>query len=353
MAIDVLRLWNMRCFADAEFQPDDAITLVCGPNGSGKSSLLESISLFSTLSSVRAGHLSMLIRHDSDEGGVRLEPDSGSLLEIRIKQGRAYLKAGGSGITSRDFLGRSKCVLFGPEDLDLVRGEPELRRRALDDLLVQLRPAYRNIRQEFERALRQRNAALRQQRGGDAAVYNAPLAASAAQVLSSRRRVVDDLSGHAADLYDDLSGKGKMSMRYKNSSDDPGLDGPELEAHLLATYESNLPVELERGTTRVGPHRDDLELYIDGHAARGYASRGEQRSVALALRLSELRLLPDAILLLDDVTSELDADRRRRVFKVAEGSQVVVTATEPDAVPDGIGIGALWTVNEGVLRAAG
>ncbi|HVL81001.1 MAG TPA: DNA replication and repair protein RecF [Actinomycetota bacterium] len=352
MAIDLLRLHNVRNYAGGEFRPDPSTTVVWGPNGSGKSTLLEAIGLFSTLGSPRTAQLSALVSHGESEGGVRLETTDATPLEVRIRAGRALLRAGGSGVHAKDFLGRFRAVLFGPEDLDMVRGEPELRRRALDDLLVQARPAHRAAKQAYDRALRQRNAALRNGHEQQARVYHAPLAAAAAQVVDARRRVVASLEPLSVSLYDELAGAGRLVIRYRCTADDQGLEGEALVDHLLAAYDRDLPVELERGMTRIGPHRDDLDLELDGHPARAFASRGEQRTVALALRLAELRLLSGSVLLLDDVMSELDPDRRRRVFKAVGGAQTIVTATEAEAIPEGVGVAATWTVQDGVLRAA-
>jgi DNA replication and repair protein RecF len=324
MRIAVLRLWDLRIYPQAEFTPGPGTTLVIGGNGAGKSTLLEAAGLFSTLSSTRAGSLKMLVRDGCEEGGTRLETMEGSSLEIRLKAGRSTLRVGGSPSQAKDFLGRFRSVLFTPEDLDLVRGEPSLRRRALDDLLVQLRPRYRAIRQEFERALRQRNAALRDGLGAEAALYSAPLAQSAAAVLESRRAAAEDIKPAARELYVELAERGTLDLEYRDTSESDGRTGPELVEHFARLYEDSLQRDLERGRTTMGPHRDDLDVVLDGREARWYASRGEQRSATLAFRLAELKLLPDAVLLLDDVLSELDPERRRRVFEVTQGTHTVV-----------------------------
>jgi DNA replication and repair protein RecF len=352
MRIGVLRLWDLRNYETASFTPAPGTTLVVGGNGAGKSSLLEAAALFSTLSSSRAGSLKMLVREGSDEGGTRLETTDGASLEIRIRAGRSVLRAGGSPVAAKDFLGRFRCVLFTPEDLDLVRGEPSLRRRALDDLLVQLRPRFRSMRQELERALRQRNAALRDRLPREAALYGAPLAAAAAHVLEARRTVVEDIRPAAAELYRDLAERGHLDLGYRDTSQAGDRTGKDLVAHLERVYDDTLLEDMERGRTTVGPHRDDLDITLDGREARWYASRGEQRSATLAFRLAELRLLPEAVLLLDDVLSELDSERRRRVFEVTSGAQTVVTATDPRAVPGTARVDSTWKVEAGTLEEA-
>jgi len=352
MRLEVLRLKDLRNYEAAEFRPADGTTLVIGGNGSGKSSLLESIGVFSTLSSPRAGSLKVLVRQGCDEAGARLETSEGASLEIHIRGGRAMLRSGGSTAQARDFLGRFRSVLFTPEDLDLVRGEPALRRRALDDLLVQIRPRFRSTRQELERALRQRNAALRDKLPTEAALYGEPLAAAAAVVLEGRREVAEKLRPAAAELYSELAERGKLDLRYRDSSQAGELAGAELVEHFARIYRETLHGDMDRGRTTVGPHRDDLDVLLDDREARWYASRGEQRSATVAFRLAELKLLPDAVLLLDDVLSELDPDRRRRVFEVTAGSQTIVTATDTEALPASVKVESTWRVSDGTLEEA-
>jgi DNA replication and repair protein RecF len=352
MRVGVLRLQDLRNYGQAEFRPASGTTVVVGDNGSGKSSLLEAAGMFSTLSSPRAASLRFLLRQGSDEGGAKLETTEGAELEIRVRGARTLLRIGSSPAQAKDFLGRFRSVLFTPEDLDLVRGEPALRRRALDDLLVQLRPRYRAVRQEFERALKQRNAALRDGLEAQARLYGESLAQSAAQVLESRREVSIRLEPAAADLYLELAEKGKLELSYRDTSEAGDASGEDLVGHFLRVYSETLYRDLERGRTTVGPHRDDLDVFMNGREARWYASRGEQRSATLAFRLAELRLLPEAVLLLDDVLSELDPERRRRVFETTAGAQTIVTATDADAIPAAAKVESVWRVTEGVLEEA-
>jgi DNA replication and repair protein RecF len=350
MQVKVLRLQDLRNYEAAEFRPAATTTVVIGENGSGKSSLLEAAGLFSTLSSPRASSLKMLVREGAEEGGAKLEISEGAELEVKVRAGRSMLRIGGSTAQPKDFLGRFRSVLFTPEDLDLVRGEPALRRRALDDLLVQLRPRYRATRQEFERTLKQRNAALRDGLQMQAQLYGEPLAQTAAQVLESRREVARRLEPAAAELYGELAESGTLSLHYRDTSESSELSGEDLVAHLFRIYNENLYVDMERGRTLIGPHRDDLEIFMDGREARWYASRGEQRSATLAFRLAELRLLPEAVLLLDDVLSELDPERRRRVFETTAGAQTIVTATDSESVPAAAKADSIWRVERGSLR---
>ena len=350
MHIEVLRLQDLRNYEIAEFRPAPSTTVVIGDNGAGKSSLLEAAGLFATLSSPRASSMRFIVREGADEGGAKLEIAEGAELEVRLRAGRTTMRVGGSPAQAKDFLGRFRCVLFTPEDLDLVRGEPALRRRALDDLLVQLRPAYRTVRQEFERALKQRNAALRDGLEMQASLYGEPLARCAAHVLEARREIAAHLQPAAAALYNDLAEHGTLAITYHDTSEAGELSGDELVSHLSALYSRLLSHDMERGRTTIGPHRDDLEIFMDGRQARWYASRGEQRSATLAFRLAELRLLPEAVLLLDDVLSELDPERRRRVFETTAGAQTIVTTTDAESVPPAAKAENTWRVDAGALE---
>jgi DNA replication and repair protein RecF len=348
--IDVVRLVDLRNYHGATFRPARRTTVVVGPNGSGKSSLLEAIGLFSTLQSSRANAVRMIVRDGCEEGGAHLDTADGASLEVRLRAGRTLLRAGGSPVTARDFLGRFKSVLFTPEDLDLVRGEPALRRRALDALGVQLRPRYRALVKEYERALRQRNAALREGDGAVAQLYSEPLALAAAPLLEARREIVAALAGPAADVYSELAEKGVVKIAYEDSSGAGDETGAGLVAYLRELYLGSVAADLERGRTSSGPHRDDVTIVLGDRAARWYASRGEQRAIALALRLAELRLLGEAVLMLDDVLSELDPDRRRRVFDVAAHVQTIVTTTDLESLPATAKVESAWRVADAVLE---
>lgn len=352
MKVEVLRLQDLRNYAGAEFRPAESTTVVFGDNGSGKSSLLEAIGMFATLSSPRASSMRYLVREGKEEGGAKLRTTDGAELGIHIRNGRTLMRIGSSPAQAKDFLGRFRSVLFTPEDLDLVRGEPAGRRRALDDLLVQMRPTFRATRQEFERALRQRNAALRDGLEMQANLYSEPLAIAAAAVLEARRLVCSKLDPAAAELYAELAESGVLSLHYRDTSESEGVEGTSLIERLADIFRRNLRTDMDRGRTTVGPHRDDLEVRIDGREIRWFASRGEQRSATLAFRLAELRLLPEAVLLLDDVLSELDPERRRRVFEVTAGRQTIVTSTDLEAVPASAKADATWRVAAGVLEEA-
>jgi DNA replication and repair protein RecF len=286
----------------------------------------------------------------------------------------------------RDVLGALSAVLFAPEDLALVKGDPGERRRFLDELLVATAPRYAGLRADYERVLRQRTALLksagakghlrgaaRESMTATLDTWDAQLARAGAPLLAGRMRLVAVLRPHVTAAYEAVSGSRSgeasgMSYRasalYNSGSDDAGLDDPgrdddvpALETALLKALAAVRASELDRGVCLVGPHRDELELVIGGLPARGYASHGESWSLALALRLASFALLregrEDPVLLLDDVFAELDMGRRDRLAAlVASAEQVLITAAVPADVPDRL-TGARFTVGAGVISRAG
>jgi DNA replication and repair protein RecF len=290
----------------------------------------------------------------------------------------------------RDVLGALRTVLFAPEDLALVKGDPGERRRFLDELLVATAPRYAGVRADYERVLRQRTALLksagakghlrgaaREAMTATLDAWDGQLARAAAPLLAGRMHLVAALRPQVAAAYEAVSGDpaGQASaMSYRCSAADepgsgppgPGDAGPAdggpaddaagLEAVMLKALAGVRASELDRGVCLVGPHRDELELSIGRLPARGYASHGESWSLALALRLASFALLregrEDPVLLLDDVFAELDAGRRDRLATlVADGEQVLITAAVPADVP-GVLTGARFNVSAGVVSRA-
>jgi DNA replication and repair protein RecF len=408
-----LALTDFRCYAAVDVPLEPGVTIFGGANGEGKTNLVEAVGYAATLTSHRAAQDAPLIRAGAEQAIIRAAISTSSndaLVEIELNAGRANRVRLNRAPLSRprDVLGVLRTVLFAPEDLALVKGDPGERRRFLDDLLVAMAPRYAAVRADYERVLRQRTALLksagpkggpkgnRQSREAVTAtldVWDAHLARTGAELLVAREHLVHALRPHVERAYLAVAGDGRgpAEIAYRRSFEAPdevsaaserpegATDGgpaetPDVihserasESHgdrvraaersLRAALLEARPSELDRGVCLAGPHRDELELSIRDLPARGYASHGESWSLALALRLASFDLLragrEDPVLILDDVFAELDAGRRDRLAAlVATAEQVLVTAAVPEDVP-GILAGARFTVSAGALTSPG
>jgi DNA replication and repair protein RecF len=351
-----LGVTDFRSYATADLSLDPGITALVGPNGQGKTNLVEAVGYLATLGSHRVAHDAPLVRQGAERAVVRglvMHDGRDLLLEIEITPGKANrARVGGSPVPrARDVLGTLRTVLFAPEDLVLVKGDPAGRRDYLDDLLVARAPRYAAVRQDYGRVLKQRNALLKSagsaRRSGAELrtldVWDAHLATAGAALLAGRHELVDLLHPLVDKAYTALSrGGGPTALAYTSAlpaevagSTDRAL----LEAALAAALAQSRDRELDRGVTLVGPHRDDLLLTLGDLPAKGYASHGESWSYALALRLAAYDLLRadggEPVLVLDDVFAELDAARRESLAElVAPAEQVLITAAVAGDVPE-------------------
>jgi DNA replication and repair protein RecF len=366
-----LALTDFRSYPAADLTLEPGVTIFTGPNGQGKTNLVEAAYYLATFGSHRVAADAPLIRHGAERAilrGVVQASGRDSLLEMeinprkanRVRLNKAPLRR------PREALGVLCCVLFAPEDIGLVKGDPEQRRRYLDDLLVATRPRYAGTRADYERVLKQRTALLKsaKSRGVPPSaleVWDDHLVAAGAELTAARLWLVSQLRPLVAACYSALSGaQSDSGMMYRMSAwtdgSEPGTDPEVLAGALREAIGARRRAELERGVCLVGPHRDELELVIGGLPARGYASHGESWSMALGLRLAAYRLLrsagEDPVLILDDVFAELDGRRRDRLASlVGDTEQVLVTAAVPDDVSASLA-GARFTVSAGqVCRA--
>jgi DNA replication and repair protein RecF len=367
-----LSLTDFRSYESVELALEPGVTALVGPNGQGKTNLVEAIGYLATLGSHRVANDTALVRMGAQHAVVRgrVVRDSRSMLvEIEINPGkanRARLNKSPVG-RPREVLGVLRTVLFAPEDLSLVKGDPGERRRFLDDVLVARAPRLAAARSDYERVLKQRNALLKTaavaRRGGGADlrtldVWDAHLSQAGAELLAARLELVDALRPLVDKAYAAVArGTTSTGVDYLSSLGpdvalQPNRDvlGAALQAALAAARAD----ELERGVTLIGPHRDELMLRINDLPARGYASHGESWSLALALRLAAYDLLcadgGEPVLILDDVFAELDADRRERLASlVAPAEQVLITAAVAADVPEEHA-GAPVDVNGGQVR---
>jgi DNA replication and repair protein RecF len=368
-----LALTDFRCYESADVSLEPGVTTFTGPNGSGKTNLVEAAYYVATFGSHRVSSDAALIRSGADRAILRASIRSqqrDSLVELELNSGRANRARLNRAPLSRprDALGTLRCVLFAPEDLAIVKGDPSERRRYLDDLLVASRPRYAGIRADYERVVKQRSALLKSARAagrGDPAgleVWDEQLVTHGAALTAGRLQLTASLRPLVTDRYNDVSGDaGGASISYRQGSERSGVFDPDPEPAKIAQtmrewLERLRRAELERGVCLVGPHRDELELRIGELPARGYASHGESWSLALALRLAAFGLLradgEDPVLMLDDVFAELDTGRRDRLAELAgDAEQVLVTAAVLADVPARLS-GTGYTVSNGVLDRA-
>ncbi|HET8665116.1 MAG TPA: DNA replication/repair protein RecF [Nocardioides sp.] len=376
MYVAHLTLVDFRSYASAEVSLEPGATAFIGRNGQGKTNLVEAIDYLSRLSSHRVAADAPLVRSGAERALVRakvVRDGREAVLEVEINPGRAnHARVNRADLPrARELVGLVRTVVFAPDDLALVKGDPSGRRAFLDDLLVLRAPRLAGVRQDYERILKQRNSLLKTagnaRRGSSTeegalstlGVWDAHLARTGAEILAERLRLVTELRPYVGNAY--------ATVARGASSDDAGLEyqpsldlgdlteRADLTARLLEELERRRPDELDRGVSLVGPHRDELALTLGNGErrlpVRGYASHGESWSFALALRLASYDLVradgDDPILILDDVFAELDAERRAQLAELVAGAeQVLVTAAVAADVPEKLA-GTRYVVADG------
>ena len=331
-----LRLQHFRSYGDSSFELSPGVNIVVGPNASGKTNLLEALLVLARGSSYRAKDIE-LVRFDKPWARLDINLIDGSKRTVKIVREPALAKTYelDKKVYKRLSLQSTlPVVLFEPEDLRLLSGGPERRRDYLDDLLEQTQPGYGTIRRQYRRALAQRNTLLKHGGSKDQIFpWNIRLSELAGQIVRARSELVKDLDKEAGSLYQELSGtKTNVSLNYHSTQP---IDN--YETALLKSLESSLDLDLARGFTGQGPHRDDLQVLFNNHPASEVASRGEVRTAVLALKIIELRLIEKLrqqppLLLLDDVFSELDGRRRHALTDHLANYQTFITTTDADAV---------------------
>jgi DNA replication and repair protein RecF len=346
-----------------EWRPVAGMNLVVGRNGAGKTNLLEAIGYLATLRSFRGSPDEALIGYTHEAAVVRGEvvhTEVPSLIEVEIRRHRGRRTQLNRARLARtaDLLGHVRAVAFLPEDLDLVKRGPAYRRDYLDDVAVQLAPAAHLDQAEYDRALRQRNAFLRQ--GEDdpttLAVWDERLAQAGGKVMSRRARAAAELAPAVAEAYRRVAGEA-ASVVFDYRSEwgaglDPAVPAGELAAALAAALVAARRVDRERRVTTRGPHRDEPVVLLDGHDLRYHGSQGEQRTTALALRLAthlavSERTGANPLLLLDDVFSELDPGRASALARSLPDAQTIITTADRADVPVD---GRVWQVADGAVR---
>lgn len=369
MHIKHLSLYNFRNYREIELALESGVNLFVGRNGQGKTNLVEAIFYAATLGSHRVSGYLPLIRHEESSALIRLLAgfeDRENLLELELNTvGNNRTRINRSETPrARDALGMVTAVIFSPEDLDVVKRDPAQRRNFIDNLLVQLTPRLAGVMSDYERVLKQRNTLLKTSKGlasnspglETLAAWDESLVKLGAEIITHRMQLLDRLAEPLLSAYQSIADeKNNPSIRYRCSLlANPLLD---IDSQGSATYlslssKSEIEIlfserilsaktkELERGISLVGPHRDDLVLYLGDYPAKGFISHGETWSYALALKLASADLLRkesragDPVLILDDVFAELDANRRARLADLALAyEQVIITAAVAEDVP--------------------
>ena len=375
MYLEQLSLTDFRSYAQVDLSLEPGVTVLVGSNGIGKTNLVEAIGYLATLSSHRVSSDAPLLRFGTERALIRarlVRGEQSTVLELEINSSRANRARinRSNPVRARDILGICQTVLFAPEDLALVKGDPSSRRRFLDELLVSLIPRHAATRSDYDRVLKQRNALLKSARAGKFSagheatldVWDQHMARAGAELLYARLELVERLRPHLRNAYAQLTDGSKEAGAIYRSTlqgavEDEGavpaaaagaaedlrlLSVDQLTDRYVQAFASSRRKELERGISLVGPHRDELELVLGQAPAKGYASHGETWSMCLSLRLASYYVMLDdartggsaPILILDDVFAELDVQRRRKLAAIVSGAeQVLVTAAVEDDIP--------------------
>lgn len=360
MFVTAFELSHFRNYDTAQLDLGSGINVFVGANGQGKTNLVEALEYLSTASSHRVSNIVPLIQAGHDSAIIRAKVQAGCdddrtiLLELEISQGKQNQARFNRAPMQRprDLVGMLRTIVFSPMDLAIVRGDPSDRRRWIDSLVLTRWPRMAGVKQDFERALKQRNALLKgldnRIRAEDEIslqIWNEQTASLGAELLQARLDTLSDVAPHAQQAYEAIAPvNNEIGACYRTAIDLQGIDATgnvkeELANRILAKMAELQQEELRRGVTLVGPHRDDIDLSIGALPAKGYASHGESWSFALALRLGGFELVrsdgTEPVLVLDDVFAELDSHRRHRLAKVIKhAEQVLITAAVGADVPE-------------------
>ena len=380
MHVSHLSLVDFRSYAGLEIEFEPGVCVLVGPNGHGKTNVVEAVGYLATHGSHRVAQDQPLVRIGAQSAVIRAavhHEDRSVLLELEINPGKSNrARVNRNAVPkTRDALGYLRTVLFAPEDLALVKGDPAHRRQFLDELLVARTPRLAAVRADYERALKQRNALLRsaaQMRRANrgAAVdmstldlWDGHLASAGAHLLAARLDLVEALNPLVGKGYGTIAGRDSAILEYRASFElsttrGTPVDESALHDALIAALIAGRKEEIERGMTLVGPHRDELALLLDhGHGpvpAKAYASHGESWSFALSAKLAAFELLRaeaiEPVLILDDVFAELDSSRRAQLAQVAASAQqVLITAAVDEDVPESLS-GMRYRVGKGTAE---
>jgi DNA replication and repair protein RecF len=356
-----LKLRNHRNYAQLDLVPGPGINVFIGANGQGKTNLLEAVAMLALSSSPRSrrdlelvGPVAPVSRIEAEVESVGITAELAITLTTEGDRARRVIEVDGVRRRAFDLPGRFRVTLFWPDDLGLVKAGPELRRRFLNQMLVQVEPGYARALAGLKRVLEQRNSLLKRVAAGEAGgdeldVWNQELVKLGGEVAAARAAAVLELEPEAARSHAEIADGERLEIRY---------EGPPTD--LAEAVHNSLAEDLRRGSTTVGPHHDDLRILLEGREARAYGSQGQQRTAVVSLKLAEAALVARRsgerpVLLLDDVLSELDGERRSALLRqVADAGQVIITSVEAGPFPpELIENSMVWTVVGGRIEACG
>jgi len=356
-----LRLRNHRNYAELDLAPGPGVNIFIGANGQGKTNLLEAVAMLALSSSPRArrefelvGPLTPASRIEAEVESAGRKVELAITLNVEGERAKRTIEVDGVRRRAFDLPGHFRVTLFWPDDLGLVKAGPELRRRFLNQMLVQVEPGYARALAGLRRVLDQRNSLLKKMAAGEGAndvleAWNQELVVIGTEVASARARAVLELGPEAARCHAEIGAGERLEIRYEGPPQD-----------LAEAVHNSLAEDLRRGSTSVGPHRDDVRVLLDGQDARSYGSQGQQRTAVVSMKLAEAALMArrtgePPVLLLDDVLSELDGERRAALLKeVAGDGQVIITSVEVGPFPSElISRAMVWTVDGGRIEPCG
>jgi DNA replication and repair protein RecF len=361
MHLTNLSLKNFRSYSELELPLNKGISIFIGRNGEGKTNIVESILYLAFLSSHRTSSDQPLVQLGNQSAYIRSTIDNGEreiLVELEInaeKANRARINQNPVR-SQKELYGLLQAIYFSPEDLDLVRGDPSERRRFIDQLLILRSPRLAGVIADYERAVRQRNSLLKSRSQlSSLESWDQQVAAFGGEIIAARLTTLNELIPIFTDVYKEISPEKRADITYKSSIVSPSIVPSENSARMIEKFKEIRNQEIDRGLTLLGPHRDDLLLMLGNHFVKGYASHGESWSIALSLKLASYQLLQDdgakPILILDDVFSELDEERRERLISLANSAEqtFITVAVQSDLPPELTG--KFFAVKSGSVKA--
>ena len=346
MHLSHLSLKNFRSYSELDLPLSKGITVFLGRNGEGKTNIVEAVMYMAFLSSHRTAGDQPLVKLGESSAYTRAKvqhPDREILVELEINADKANrARINQNPVRSqKELFGLVQCIYFSPEDLDLVRGDPSERRRFIDQIVTLRSPRLAGVITDYERAVRQRNALLKTRSNNSSLEsWDQQVAKFGAEIIAARITLLEEFTPLFTKIYANISPEKPASIKYKSSIENPSTVLQENYDLIIQKMSELRGQELERGLTLVGPHRDDLLLHLGNHLVKGYASHGESWSIALSLKLAAYELLINEgskpILILDDVFSELDEERREQLVSLAKSAEqtIITVAVESDLPKD-------------------